>query len=390
MNASNLFFQILLANLISINCKQNSVSNKSKLIQDLIYQLNNEEHHYTKDSLEKAILLLSRDHKQQKTKLPKFPIVINTWAFTNATAKAWTNLERYDNAVAAVVNGCSECEEERCDGTVGFGGSPDESAETTLDALIMNGKTHDAGSVAGLKRIKSAAAVAEAVMTFTKHTLLVGESATQFAIEMGFTQEDLHAKESLDKWTSWFEAKCQPNFRINVSPDPNESCGPYRPLETRMQSVGQKRYNRHTSEKDHDTIGIIAIDSRGDMAGGTSTNGATHKIPGRVGDSPIIGSGVYVDNDVGGAAGTGDGDTMMKFLPAYQAVESMRNGMSPTNAASDAIQRIAKYYANFVGAIIAIDKYGNHGAACHGLASFPYSVKNSAMSEVQVIHVACI
>ncbi len=162
----------------------------------------------------------------------------------------------------------------------------------------MSGRTHDAGSVAGLKRIKSAAAVAEAVMGFTKHTLLVGEAATQFAIDMGFEQEDLHSKESLAKWTEWSDRGCQPNFRINVSPDPEQSCGPYKPLAKRNYS--KKRLNTDVSAKNHDTIGMIAIDSSGNLAAGTSTNGASHKIPGRVGDSPLIGSGAYVDNDVGG------------------------------------------------------------------------------------------
>jgi len=162
----------------------------------------------------------------------------------------------------------------------------------------MNGRTHDAGSVAGLRRIKPAAAVAEAVMAFTKHTLLVGEAATEFALDMGFEQEDLHARESLAKWADWVDKSCQPNFRINVSPDPEQSCGPYKPLAKRV--FAEKRFNRNVSVKNHDTIGMIAIDSNGNLAAGTSTNGASHKIPGRVGDSPIIGSGAYVDNDVGG------------------------------------------------------------------------------------------
>ena len=144
----------------------------------------------------------------------------------------------------------------------------------------MNGRTHDAGSVGGLRRIKSAAAVAEAVMSFTKHTLLVGESATKFAVAMGFEQEDLHRQESVKEWMNWYNASCQPNFWINVSPDPMEMCGPYTPSETR--SFKQKRFNRNVSEKSHDTIGMIAIDSRGDMAAGTSTNGANHKIAGYV------------------------------------------------------------------------------------------------------------
>jgi N4-(beta-N-acetylglucosaminyl)-L-asparaginase len=106
---------------------------------------------------------------------------------------------------------------------------------------------------------------------------------------------------------------------------------------------------------------MIVIDEKGDIAAGTSTNGASHKIPGRVGDSPIIGSGAYVDNEVGAACGTGDGDTLMKYLPAYQAVESMRNGMSTSESAQDAIERIVRREPNFSGAILVIDKLGNHG-----------------------------
>lgn len=142
----------------------------------------------------------------------------------------------------------------------------------------MSGRNHDAGSVAGLKRVKSAAAVAQAVMTYTKHTLLVGESATQFAIDMGFEQEDLHTKDSMNKWIDWNTNDCQPNFRINVSPDPNSNCGPYKPHMNKEFS--KKRFNENISAVSHDTIGIIAINSKGDIAGGTSTNGASHKIPG--------------------------------------------------------------------------------------------------------------
>ena len=141
----------------------------------------------------------------------------------------------------------------------------------------MDGKTHDAGSVAGMKRIKAASAVAKAVMTFTKHTLLVGDSATQFAVDMGFEQEDLHAKESVQKWTDWFGNQCQPNFRQNVLPEATEHCGPYKP---KAEIQVTKRYNGDVSARSHDTIGMIAISSQGHIAGGTSTNGASHKIPG--------------------------------------------------------------------------------------------------------------
>ena len=214
----------------------------------------------------------------------KYPLVVNTWPFVKATSKAWHILDQTNDRLKSVEAGCTECEILRCDGTVGFGGSPDESGETTLDALIMDGLTHDAGSVAGLKRVKNAISVARAVMENTKHTLLVGDGATQFAIDMGFRQEDLHAVESLEKWTKWFKNSCQPNFRINVTPDPVEYCGPYR-KNNRFASLEKKysenqRYNENVSAKSHDTIGMIVMDSNGDFAVGTSTNGASHKIPG--------------------------------------------------------------------------------------------------------------
>lgn len=155
------------------------------------------------------------------------------------------------------------------------------SGETTLDALIIDGRTLAAGSVAGLKRIKNAIGVARAVMNYTTHTLLVGDAATQFAIDMGFQQQDIHSKESMQKWIDWVENKCQPNFRKNVYPDAQSNCGPYKPL-TDFVDSNEERFlkKRHFSEKSHDTIGMIAINSVGDMAAGTSTNGASHKVPG--------------------------------------------------------------------------------------------------------------
>lgn len=164
-----------------------------------------------------------------KTQAPS-SLVINTWGFVNATANAWKTLKSSDNPLLAVEKGCSTCESERCDGTVGYGGSPDEHGESTLDAMIMDGPTHQAGAVAGLRRIKNAISVARAVMNYTKHTILVGDLATQFAIDMGFQQEDLHSVESMSKWIDWFKNNCQPNFRKNVMPDSSSSCGPYKPI----------------------------------------------------------------------------------------------------------------------------------------------------------------
>jgi isoaspartyl peptidase/L-asparaginase-like protein (Ntn-hydrolase superfamily) len=129
---------------------------------------------------------------------------------------------------------------------------------------------------------------------------------------------------------------------------------------------------------------MVAIDSAGNIAAGTSTNGANHKIPGRVGDSPIPGSGGYADNSVGAAAATGDGDILMRFLPSMLAVEFMRNGMSPDEAGQRAMERISKHYPKFMGGIVVVDKNGNYGAACHGIDSFPFSIYHSRLNQVKV------
>jgi isoaspartyl peptidase/L-asparaginase-like protein (Ntn-hydrolase superfamily) len=137
--------------------------------------------------------------------------------------------------------------------------------------------------------------------------------------------------------------------------------------------------------KNHDTIGMIVIDAMGRIACGTSTNGATHKIPGRVGDSPIAGAGCYVDKEVGGAAATGDGDLMMRFLPAYQTVEFVRQGLPVTKAALYALNRIIEVHPDFSGAIVVTDIAGNYGAASHGFSSFEYTVFNPNLKNSTVI-----
>lgn len=205
--------------------------------------------------------------------------------------------------------GCSVCEREQCDGTVGYGGSPDENGETTLDAMIMDGKTMNMGAVAALRNVKDAIAVAKHVLLYTKHSMLVGSQATEFAEQLGFKQENLATNSSKDMWKDWRENYCQPNFWTNVTPNPRFSCGPYKPnqdhgtqkSETHREYsvIGYGRYN-------HDTIGMLVIDRTGNIAAGTSTNGARHKIPGRVGDSPIPGAGSYADDEVGAAAATGN------------------------------------------------------------------------------------
>ncbi|XP_050522065.1 N(4)-(Beta-N-acetylglucosaminyl)-L-asparaginase-like [Daktulosphaira vitifoliae] len=315
------------------------------------------------------------------------PIVINTWAFQNSASKSWEILNANGTAIEAVVEGCSTCEISQCDGTVGFGGSPDENGESTLDALLVDGATMNVGAVGGLKRIKQASKVAQHVMENTKHTLLVGEGATQFAIEMGFKETNLSTNSSLHLWNNWKKNSCQPNFWINVTPNPEIKCGPYKPHT--LRTLKSKSSGSVINRFNHDTIGVVAIDNRGNIAAGTSTNGAKFKIPGRVGDSPIPGSGAYAMNNIGAAAATGDGDILMRFLPSFQAVQLMKQGYSPEGAAILAMNTIADYYPEFTGAIVVVDKFGNYGAACYGLESFPYSVASSEHSHVTVMHVKC-
>ncbi|XP_064418321.1 N(4)-(beta-N-acetylglucosaminyl)-L-asparaginase isoform X2 [Latimeria chalumnae] len=312
------------------------------------------------------------------------PLVINTWSFRNSTLKAWSTLQSGGRAVDAVEKGCAQCEIDQCGGTVGYGGSPDELGETTLDAMIMDGDTMQVGAVGDLRRIKNAIGVARAVMEHTKHTLLVGESASNFAEDLGFPGENLKTSRSLSIYLKWLSQNCQPNSWKNVTPEPSKSCGPYKPA------------NRFLQEKQrvhHELTSMVVIDKNGHVSAGTSTNGLRHKIPGRVGDAPIAGAGSYADSEVGGAACTGDGDIMMRFLPSYQAVEYMRNGMDPTLACQKAISRIRKHYPSFFGAVVCANITGSYGAACNkmvALTQFHFMVYNPSADRALEKVVNCI
>lgn len=321
---------------------------------------------------------------------PGLPIVVNTWggAFTAATDAAYLALANNGTAASAldaVEIGCATCERNRCDTTVGFGGSPDEACETTLDALIMDGTTMRSGAVAGLRRVRDAIAVARAVLRHTRHSLLVGDLATAFAVENGFAEEDLSTEDSRRRCAEWRERKCQANYRLNVEPDPRTSCGPYTPLPVDESALARSAA-ADEGQASHDTISMVAVHASGAMAAGTSTNGASFKVPGRVGDGPIVGSGSYVDGDVGGCGATGDGDIMMRFLPCYQAVENLRRGMSPTEAAQDAVMRMLRKHPNISSGIVVVNNRGEHGAAGSGW-TFTYAFRGGRMQATEVVTV---
>lgn len=261
--------------------------------------------------------------------------MVVTWAtagYEKAADVAFDALLDRGTPLDAVVAGCSFCERERCDGTVGYGGSPDELGETTLDAMVMDGGTMQVGAVGQLRGVRDAVRAAQFVMEHTEHTLLVGESASEFAVAMGLGRSDLTTPESAQQHTEWVNNDCQPNFWVSgaLLPDPARSCGPYRPTHAGTRATGNSSVGHsgaHRSARDrvkwvrtdnHDTIAAVVIGSDGSMVSGTSTNGARNKLHGRVGDSPIPGAGSYVRAPDGGCGGTGDGDIMMRFLPCYQ------------------------------------------------------------------------
>ena len=276
------------------------------------------------------------------------PAVVSTWSFgKRANAAAWEILSKGGSSLDAVEKGINDAELDPENTSVGYGGLPNEDGETTLDAVLMHGPRHGAGAVGCLKRIKTPISVARKVLEKTKHTFLVGEDATKFAVKMGFKEEDLQTAKSRKAWEEW---KADP-----------------------------KRASFWT----HDTIGMVAVDAKGDVTAGCSTSGLAWKIAGRVGDSPIVGSGAYCDNDIGGAAATGNGDVMMRFCPAIVAVELMRAGKSPSEACAASLARIAAKGYKVGGAMVAITKKGEVVFAQMNYPDFQYAVRNGSTDEIR-------
>lgn len=207
-------------------------------------------------------------------------VVINTWPFTNATRAAFAALTTSASAHAhldAIIAGCDRCEVEQCDFTVGYGGSPDTTGETTLDAMILDGTTMDMGAVAQLRRVKAAIRVARAVLHHSSHSLLAGDGALAFAKMMGFTETSLETPYSRALHAEWLQNTCQPNYFRNVVPAQNASCPPFKPIAPdalKLSPVQEHDEDRRTqalvSQYNHDTIGMVALSAAGDMAGAST------------------------------------------------------------------------------------------------------------------------
>jgi N4-(beta-N-acetylglucosaminyl)-L-asparaginase len=312
-------------------------------------------------------------------------VVVNTW-WGGTTEAALEALLAGADALDAAQAACAATERSLAygDRTVGPYGSPDSNGETTLDGLLQDGTTLSIGAVAYLRRVPSAIAAARAVLTYTKHTLLAGEGATALATSLGGQVEaNLSDAASQEMFALWRANNCQPNFYSQHVRGANTSCGPYAPLTAAgRRQHGARRTPPWATVDDHDTVGVCVRDSAGKLAVGVSSNGASHKVAGRVGDAPIPGAGGYADSRAGCAACTGDGDITMRFLPSYQAVEFMRGGLTAQAACEAAVQRIMEVVAgDFSIGLVCLDRVGRTGAASHGWGSARFTSCTAEIAE---------
>jgi len=251
------------------------------------------------------------------------PRVISTWDFgVAANQAAWTILGAGGHALDAVEAGVKIPEADLKNHSVGRAGYPDRDGHVTLDASIMDAD-YNCGAVAAIEHIAHPISVARRVMERTPHVLLVGDGALQFALEQGFKKENLLTPESEQAWHEWLKtAKYQPSINSEVHDYGNAG--------------------RPGGAGNHDTIGMLALDAHGKLAGACTTSGMAWKMRGRVGDSPIIGAGLYVDGEIGGATSTGVGEEVIRNAGSFLVVELMRQGRSPQEACKEAVLRIIK------------------------------------------------
>ncbi|WP_294263390.1 MULTISPECIES: isoaspartyl peptidase/L-asparaginase family protein [Chryseobacterium] len=275
---------------------------------------------------------------QNNNTITNKPIVLSTWDFgLRANEEAWKTLDNGGKALDAVERGVRLVEDDPTERSVGYGGRPDRDGRVTLDACIMD-ENYNIGSVACLEYIKNPISVARAVMEKTPHVMLVGDGALQFAVSQGFKKENLLTPESEKEWKDWLkDSKYMPIVNI----------------------------------ENHDTIGMIALDANGNLSGACTTSGMAFKMHGRVGDSPIIGAGLFVDNEVGAATATGHGEEVIRTVGTHLVVELMRQGKTPQQACKEAVERIVqitkrrnKNLKDIQVGFIALNKKGEYGSYC--------------------------
>lgn len=300
-----------------------------------------------------GVLVASADEARSAGPPAGTPLVISSGNGMKATAKAMEILKGGGKPLDAVIAGVNIVEDDPEDTSVGYGGLPNEDGEVELDASVMDGLTCRCGGVGALKHIKNPSKVARLVMERTDHIFLVGEGALRFALKMGFKQEELLTEESRKRWLEW---------KSKLSDKDN-----WLDEESAETAFGQ--VIRH-----YGTINCLAVDPGGNLAGTTTTSGLSWKIPGRVGDSPIIGAGLFVDNEVGAAGSTGRGEANIKVCGAHSVVESMRQGKSPEQACIATLERVVRTTKekrllgsdgrpNFNLSFYAVNKKGEYAAA---------------------------
>lgn len=290
------------------------------------------------------------------------PIVISTWDFGKAAnAAAWKTLSAGGRALDAVEAGVKIPEADESNQSVGYGGLPDRDGRVTLDACIMD-EQYNCGAVMCLEHIVHAISVARLVMEKTPHVILVGDGALQFALANGFKKENLLTPAAEKAWKEWLKTS------------------KYEPI----MNIENKLYKKENdlmpgSINNHDTIGMVAMDTNGHLSGACTTSGMAYKIHGRVGDSPIIGAGLYVDNEIGAATSTGVGEEVIRIVGSHLVVELMRQGHKPEAACKKAVERIISRSPEKAKKVqvgfLAINKKGEYGA--YALQpGFTYAVKS--------------
>lgn len=304
------------------------------------------------------------------------PIVVSTWDFGRAAnTAAWEVLEKGGRSLDAVEAGVKIPEADPDNHTVGYSGYPDRDGRVTLDACIMD-ELGNCGSVASLEHIVHAISVARAVMEKTPHIMLVGDGALQFALSNGFKKENLLTPEAEKAWKEWLKkSEYKPIMNIENSSYGGNGETTFNPLK-----LPGNVYN-------HDTIGMVAMDAAGNLSGACTTSGMAYKLHGRVGDSPIIGAGLYVDNEVGAATSTGVGEEVIRIVGSHLVVELMRQGYSPEAACKEAVARIVKKNPqrakDLQVGFLALNKKGQHGAYCLQ-KGFNYAVLSDTQHNVLI------
>ncbi|MEO1584933.1 MAG: N(4)-(beta-N-acetylglucosaminyl)-L-asparaginase [Planctomycetota bacterium] len=282
-----------------------------------------------------------RPHRREPGDEHRGPAVIASGNGLPAVQRAWQLLEQSRDTAEAIVEGVRIVEDDPNDMTVGLGGLPNEDGIVQLDASVMHGPTHKAGAVACIEDIKNPAAVALEVLRRTDHALIVGEGAKRFALRMGFKEESLLTDRAREAWLRWKRNSTKRDDWLNDDE-----------LDWQFNEQGHGSHiatadgARNASEGIYDfttgTIHCAAVNAAADISACTTTSGLSWKIPGRVGDSPIIGAGMYCDNDIGAAGATGRGEAVIQSCGAYQAVDHMARGMTPTEACLETLRSIAR------------------------------------------------